>query len=277
MVTPGGANGSATIAASSRPLLSSRLEHLGQVLLELERHLRRELAQHRHEVGQEVRRDRVDDAELERSRELVAPGLRELADARGFLEHPLRLLDDALADRRDGDLGLAALEQRRAELLLELVDRHRQRRLAHEALGRGAAEAPLLRDRDDVAELVERHGPSAGEVPGERLAGLRVLQPEVDHRLEVAELAAAVVAPAVERVGEHLLLAPPAAAMPSVSWISPPRAGRASCAGDGRCAATARSGRPRPGASGVVPGFGFSTMRSTGAKPPDSAPASTMP
>ena len=55
------------------------------------------------------------------------------------------------------DLALAALEQPRAELLLELLDRHRQRRLADEALLRRAAEAALLRDRDEVAQLVQRH------------------------------------------------------------------------------------------------------------------------
>ena len=64
VTTPGGANGSAMIAASMRPRLQRGLEVLGQVLLDVERHLRRELVQRRDEVGQQVRRDRVDDAEL---------------------------------------------------------------------------------------------------------------------------------------------------------------------------------------------------------------------
>ncbi len=106
------------------------------------------------EIGQQIRRHRVNDAEAQRADELVASTDRDLADARGLLQYLLRLLDDALAERRDRDLGLAALEQRRAELVLELLDRDGQRRLADEAPGGGAAEAALLRHGDDVAQLV---------------------------------------------------------------------------------------------------------------------------
>ena len=74
-----------------------------------------------------------------------------------FLEHALRLLDDAAADRRHGHFAAAALEQRDAELVFELLHRDRQRRLAHEALLRGAAEVALARKRDDVAKLGEGH------------------------------------------------------------------------------------------------------------------------
>ena len=145
------------IAASTRPVRSPASRFSVSVLLDVERHLRRGDVQLADQVGQQVRRHRVDDAEPQRAGELVAPADRDLADARRLLEHLLRLLDDPLADRRDRDLALAALEQRRAELLLELLDRDRQRRLADEALARRAAEAALLRDRDDVAQLVQRH------------------------------------------------------------------------------------------------------------------------
>ena len=100
-------------------------ELLGQVLLDLERHLRRALVERRNEIGQQVRRDRVDDTEPEQSHELVSPRLRDLADMCGFLEDLLRLLDNALADGRNRDLRLAALEELRAELFLELLDRDR--------------------------------------------------------------------------------------------------------------------------------------------------------
>jgi len=146
--------------------LQRTLEVLGQVLLDVERHLRRKLVQRGNEVRQQVGRDRVDHAEAQRPDQLVATGLRDLLDPRRLLEHALRLLDDALAHRRDRDLALAALEERRAELVLELLDRDRERRLRHEALRRGAPEASFLRDRDDVAQLVQRHDRAAS--PGKR-------------------------------------------------------------------------------------------------------------
>ena len=168
VVTPGGANGSAMIAASMRPHLSAasrcsvRFSSMSSGICGAQ------IVQRRNEVGQQVRCDRVDDAQLQRAEQLVAPGLRDLPDPRRLLEHLLRLLDDAPADRRDRDLALAALEQAGAELLLELLDRHRQRRLAHEAVLRCPAEALLLGDRDQVAKLVERHASEPPRCPRSR-------------------------------------------------------------------------------------------------------------
>ena len=48
-----------------------------------------------------------------------------------------------------------------------------------------------------------------------------MLEAEIDRRLEIAELASAVVAPAFEAVGDDGLSSS-SRAMPSVSWISPP-------------------------------------------------------
>ncbi len=159
MTTPGGANGSARTAASMRPDFSAASRCLGEVFLEIERHLRRAGLQRGNEVGQEVRRHRIDDAEPERAGQLVAAGLRNLPDLRRLLEHLLRLLDDTLADRRDRYLALAPLEQPGAKLLLELLDRDGQRGLAHEAALRGATEISLAREGDEIAQLVQRHPP----------------------------------------------------------------------------------------------------------------------
>ena len=96
-------------------------------------------------------------------------------------------------------------------------------------LPRGAAEAALLRDRDDVAKLVQASSAVSRSRSRRKRANasrrLRMLEPEVDRRLEVAELAAAVVAAAVERVGDARFSSPSSRAMPSVSWISPPAPG----------------------------------------------------
>src|SRR4030095_3753066 len=69
----------------------------------------------------------------------------------------LRLLDDLGAGRCDAHFARAALEQRDAELVLQLLHRDRQRRLRHEAGLRCPSEMALARHRDDVAELGERH------------------------------------------------------------------------------------------------------------------------
>src|SRR5439155_10008702 len=90
-----------------------RLEILGHVLFDLQRHLRRARVERGNKVRQKIRRNRVDNAEPERADQLIAPGLRDIANARRLLEHLLRLFDDALPDRRYGDLGLAALEKLR--------------------------------------------------------------------------------------------------------------------------------------------------------------------
>ena len=141
------------------PAAQCRFEMLGEVFLDLQRHLRRERVERWNQVGQQVGSHGVDDTEPEHADQLVPPGLGDIANPRRLLEHLLGLFDDALAHRRDADFGLAALEELRPELILEFLDRNRQRRLAHEAALRGAAEAPFLRDGDQVAQLVERHRP----------------------------------------------------------------------------------------------------------------------
>ena len=52
----------------------------------------------------------MNDVQPEDTDELVAPRLGDIADPRRFLEHFLRLLDDALAHGRDADFALAPLE-----------------------------------------------------------------------------------------------------------------------------------------------------------------------
>src|SRR6516225_11987473 len=145
------------------------------------------IAERRDEVGQQVGRDGEDDAEFERSGKRVASGLCDFPDLRGFLEYPLRLLDDAGAERCDGDLGFTPLEEARAQFVLELLDRDGKRRLAHETALRGAAKAAFVGDGDDVAKLVERHLWLAGALVQERrerMGELGMLEAIIDGRLE---------------------------------------------------------------------------------------------
>src|SRR5206468_10623104 len=96
-------------------------EPMGEVLLDVQLHGRRRAAQDRDQLGQQVGPDGVDRAEAKRPGERIAAGGRDLLDARRFLEHALRLLYDFLPGTPDRDFRGAALEQRHAELFLELL------------------------------------------------------------------------------------------------------------------------------------------------------------
>ena len=117
--------------------------------------------------GMRIRADRVDRAEAQRRGELVLALLGDVLDRRRFLEHALRLLDDAVAHRCHRHFAAAALEKRHAELVLQLLDRDRQRRLAHEAFFRRAPEVALAGERDDVTQLGQRHAEINGRGPTE--------------------------------------------------------------------------------------------------------------
>ncbi len=137
---------------------AQQLEQLGgEVLLQHERHLRDALDRLAHELGQQVRADGVDHPEREQPVQRILPALRGLPDLRRLLDDRLRLAHDLLADRRHTHLVGAALEDAHVELFLELLDRHRERRLRNEAGLGGAPEMLLARHRDDVSELGQGH------------------------------------------------------------------------------------------------------------------------
>src|SRR5690606_12133676 len=141
--------------------LAQELEQLdGEVLLQQQGHLRRARDDLGHQSWPEIRAYGVDDPHPQGTGEWVLALGRDLADRVRLFEHPLRLLDDLHADRGHRDFGAAALEELDPELFLELLDGHRQRRLADETGLRGAAEVALARDRYDVLELCQRHGRS---------------------------------------------------------------------------------------------------------------------
>jgi len=70
-----------------------------------------------------------------------------------LLQHALRLPHDLVAQRRDGDLVGAALEQLHFQLILELLDGDREGGLRNEAGFGSAPEVLFARDGDDVLQL----------------------------------------------------------------------------------------------------------------------------
>ena len=93
-----------------------------------------------------------------RPRNALVDLLDAAAQVLGLGEHALGVLERELALRRQADEAMAALDDRRAKLLLELADRRRQRRLGDVAGLRRAAEMLFARQRDEIFELPEHHG-----------------------------------------------------------------------------------------------------------------------
>ena len=146
------------MAQSISPLTQQLHQAYREVFLQQQRHLRGAADLHRHQLGQQVRPNGVDDADAQGAGQRVVALPRDLFDAGAFFQHFLRLRDDALADGGDAHLGAATLKQRHAQFVFQLAYRDGQRRLADETgLGR-PAEMPFARNRDDVLEFGESHG-----------------------------------------------------------------------------------------------------------------------
>ena len=78
-------------------------------------------------------------------------------------EHDPRPLDDPLARVGQQHLPRVAFDQLDAELLLQLLDLGRQRRLAHEAGLGGLAEVAVLGHRDEILQVAQVHGRSESQ------------------------------------------------------------------------------------------------------------------
>ena len=74
-----------------------------------------------------------------------------------FLEDALAIGLEQLAGRRELDFPGAALEQHGADLLLQLLDLMRQRRLRDVKLLGRAREAARLRDREKIPDVTQFH------------------------------------------------------------------------------------------------------------------------
>ena len=85
-----------------------------------------------------------------------------VAGAPHFGEHRAGAAHESLADRGQDHATGAALEQRRAELALELLHAAGQRRLGELQMPRRRAQTATLGDRHDIAKLVEFHALSTG-------------------------------------------------------------------------------------------------------------------
>ena len=107
----------------------------------------------RHQVGGQGRNR----AEPQAAGEGIAVGLGVVTDRIGLVDHPARHRHHLGAHRGNLDPAVGALEQRDAELFLELAHLPAQGRLTDVTGLGGAAEMAEIGDRDDVAEIAQVH------------------------------------------------------------------------------------------------------------------------
>jgi hypothetical protein len=118
------------------------LEHFSQpcgvVLFQNQRHVRCQNAQRRNQSWQQVGADGEDHPQLERPHQLVLVFAGQPFDGFGFLQHALRLLDDAFTNFRHRHFLATTLEQGDAQFVFQLLDGDGQSGLADKAALCGA-------------------------------------------------------------------------------------------------------------------------------------------
>ena len=98
-------------------------------------------------------------AEDERAFVVALESLYPLLGALEEVEHPLSVLEELLAGGREAHAAPLADEELRSQLLLEVLHRYRQRRLADVERFRGGRHRAAACDGGEVAQVTEIHGP----------------------------------------------------------------------------------------------------------------------
>ena len=131
-------------------------EGRGLVLHPLRRQAREPSAQDRHDLGQEIGRDRGDDPEAQSAAQRVAEAGGGPGQVRHLEQDPPRAVHHLAAGRGDQHLLAVPLEEAHAEGPLQLRHLGAQRRLRHVAEDRGPVEVPGLGDGHRVLQLPQR-------------------------------------------------------------------------------------------------------------------------
>lgn len=135
------------------PALQLAAQHMSVVFLNEQRHFRRFRVHSRYQSREQVRRNGEDGTHSQRRTELVTLAHRHLLQQIGLFQYPLCLGHNRLRLGRDHHFPRAALEQRHAELFLELLDGGAESGLTDIAhLGR-VTEVPLTSQSDQIAKF----------------------------------------------------------------------------------------------------------------------------
>ena len=129
---------------------------LGEVV-QVDAHLGAQRVELPHEARYDVEHARAEDADLQVARQARAAAEGALARQPRQLQDVGHVLQQRLCRLRQLHAMRRAQEQGRTQLLLDLPDLARQRRLGHVQPFGGAAEIALLRHREKVAHLPQVH------------------------------------------------------------------------------------------------------------------------
>ena len=127
----------------------------GLRLAHLHPQIRKALLQDGEDFRQHIGRKRRDHAEPQPPGEQASAVARELGQVARGSEHALGAPRHLRAGVGQDHLARAPLDQFDAEVLLELADLHRQRRLRHRTGLRGLAEVPVLGERGQISQLLQ--------------------------------------------------------------------------------------------------------------------------
>lgn len=135
--------------------LTDRLleQPVGQVLRQIEPELRIAPPQGRQAARQQEGADRRDDAETQRAGERLPAHPRRLHQVVHAAQDVLRPLDDRLAEGRHDDPAAGAVDQRRLQQVLQLLDAGAERRLGDVAGLRRPAEMAVARQLHEMPQL----------------------------------------------------------------------------------------------------------------------------
>ena len=114
------------------------------------------VAQRRQDAWQQIEADGRDDAEPEPARERLAGRAGRVDQVVEVAQDGARAADYLVAERCQHDRAPGALDERRAEQRLEVLEARAQRRLGDQTGVRRAAEVEVIGERDEIAHLARR-------------------------------------------------------------------------------------------------------------------------
>ena len=129
-------------------------QRIGQFFGKHQFHLRVLPLEWQQDQRHQVRTQRRDGADTQRSRQRVLLRLRQLPDAVCLFQDLPRMCEDRLTHRRDLHRAVGAFENHNTQFLFQLLDLPAQSRLADKTAFRRFTEVVVLRHRNHVFELL---------------------------------------------------------------------------------------------------------------------------
>ena len=120
--------------------------------------MREFIDQGRNQLRQKIRCNRINDTDPQRAYERILVLLGDVLDIGSLFQNMLGLRHDLSADRRNGHLGAAALEDGYTQFVFQFFDGDRERGLSDETSFSGTAKVFFTCDGNDVFQFCQCHG-----------------------------------------------------------------------------------------------------------------------